>query len=196
MPEELARGAEAIILRVDGAIRKERPKKSYRHDVIDETLRKLRTRKEAKILTTLEQLGVPGPKLLEVNDKEGVILMSEIKGPKLRDVIETDISLCAQVGKYLATLHDNNIMHGDLTTSNCLVVEKKVFLIDFGLSFHSTKIEDRAVDLHLFKQALESKHHTIANKAWNLFVEGYAPTTRKEVLERLLIVEARGRNKV
>ena len=35
---------------------------------------------------------------------------------------------------------------------------KKFFFIDFGLGFHSNRIEDKAVDLHLIKEALEAKH--------------------------------------
>ena len=37
----------------------------------------------------------------------------------------------------------------------------KVYFIDFGLGFFSNKTEDKAVDLHLLKQALESKHYQI-----------------------------------
>ena len=40
----------------------------------------------------------------------------------------------------------------------------KVFIIDFGLGFISPKIEDKAVDLHLIKQALEAKHFKIISK--------------------------------
>ena len=192
----MARGAEAIITRTDDAIDKHRPEKSYRHPVLDKNLRKQRTRKEAIILKDLEQLGVPAPKLISVDDKTGHLSMTEIHGKKLRDVLDDNISLCGQVGKHVAILHNNNIIHGDLTTSNMLVQEDStVALIDFGLTYHSTRIEDRAVDLHLFKQALESKHHKIAAKAWELFLKGYQPEQRVAVLERLVIVEQRGRNK-
>ena len=34
----------------------------------------------------------------------------------------------------------------------------EISFIDFGLSFFSTKVEDKAVDLHLLKRALDSKH--------------------------------------
>lgn len=194
--EEVARGAEAIITRTNDAIDKYRPEKSYRHPVLDQALRKQRTRKEAKILKELEKLGVPAPKLISVDDKTGHISMTEIRGEKLRDVLDKHLSLCEQVGEHVTMLHNNNIIHGDLTTSNMLVQEGGVVaLIDFGLTYHSTRIEDRAVDLHLFKQALESKHHNIAAKAWELFLNGYRPERREAVLERLVVVEQRGRNK-
>jgi len=196
MSEEIGRGAEAIIYREGETIRKYRPPKTYRHKDLDRQIRKQRTRKEAKILRDLEQLKVPAPRLISMDDQEGTIIMSHLKGEKLRDVLEENLPLCKEVGKHLATLHNHNIIHGDLTTSNIIINEENtVQLIDFGLSTHSTRIEDRAVDLHLFKQALESKHHTIAEKAWKLFLEGYQPQERTNILERLRVVEKRGRNK-
>ena len=45
------------------------------------------------------------------------------------------------------------------TPTNDMIYDKKIYLIDFGLSLYSNKPEDKAVDLHLLKQALESKHY-------------------------------------
>ena len=194
--EEVARGAEAIITRIDGVIDKHRPEKAYRHPELDRQLRKQRTRKEAKILKDLESLRVPAPRIISADDKEGHIRMTGLEGPKLRDALEDNLALCERVGKHVATLHDHDIIHGDLTTSNMIVQEGgEVALIDFGLTTHSTRTEDRAVDLHLFKQALESKHHEAAEKAWESFLQGYHPKDRDSVLRRLTIVEQRGRNK-
>lgn len=194
---EIGRGAEAIITKTDEAIEKLRPQKNYRHPDLDANLRKQRTRKEAKILKQLAILGVPAPQIISIDEAQGLIVMSEILGEKLRDVLDKHLELCEQVGKHMTTLHNNNILHGDLTTSNMLVQEnKEVVLIDFGLSFHSTRIEDKAVDLHLFKQALESKHYQNAAKAWEYFLKGYHPEEREANLKRLELVEKRGRNKV
>ena len=192
---ELGRGAEAIITLDAGLVTKTRPQKAYREQSLDASLRKQRTRKEAKVLKDLQTIGVPAPKLINVDDKAGILQMSFIEGEKLRDVLDDNLSLCASVGQEVAKLHDHNLLHSDLTTSNMIVQDNMVYLIDFGLSFHSTRVEDKAVDLHLFKQALESKHHLVAEQAWAAFLEGYHPKQRAEVLERLTIVEARGRNK-
>lgn len=193
--EEIGRGAEAIIMLDDGLVIKTRPEKTYRHASLDAHLRKRRTRKEAKVLKDLELLGVRAPKLISVDEKVGVLQMSFIKGMKLRDVLEQDLALCTDVGAQVAILHNHDLLHGDLTTSNMIVHEGRTYLIDFGLAFHSTRIEDKAVDLHLFKQALESKHHLIASEAWDAFLAGYAPKQRVSILRRLDVVEARGRNK-
>jgi tRNA A-37 threonylcarbamoyl transferase component Bud32 len=39
-----------------------------------------------------------------------------------------------------------------------IVSPRGLKIIDFGLSFVSDKVEDKAVDLHLFSEAVESKH--------------------------------------
>lgn len=71
----------------------------------------------------------------------------------------------------------------------------KLYFIDFGLSFFSNKIEDKAVDIHLFKQALESKHYKVYKTAYEFFLKAYNPLDKKKILERLEKVELRGRYK-
>ena len=93
-------------------------------------------------------------------------------------------------------MHNNNIIHGDLTTSN-MILNKEVFFIDFGLSFFSEKIEDKAVDLHLLKEALESKHSNIWERSYKAALDSYfkKAVDGRQVLERIKIVEKRGRYK-
>lgn len=192
----LGNGAEAILTRAGDEVIKTRQRKAYRHPDLDRTLRKRRTRKEAKVLSQLKGWRVAGPDLIRADEKEGVIAMTRIEGDKLRDVLEQDVSLAAQVGILVARLHDHDLIHGDLTTSNMMLApQNQVSLIDFGLAYTSTRIEDKAVDLHLFKQALESKHHRIAEEAWQAFLDSYHPQKRTQILERLEAVEKRGRNK-
>ena len=95
----------------------------------------------------------------------------------------------------MGKIHDLDIVHGDLTTSNMILKDNKIVLIDFGLAQFSSKVEDKAVDLHLFKQALESRHSQVWEKAFTQFLSGYQPANKKEELSRLEKVEKRGRNK-
>jgi len=71
----------------------------------------------------------------------------------------------------------------------------KIYIIDFGLGFISRKIEDKAVDLHLIKQALEAKHWQNHEDLFKEFTKGYTWTESKKALERLVTVERRGRYK-
>jgi TP53 regulating kinase-like protein len=195
MSELIGHGAEAQIFKVDGRVVKKRPAKGYRHPIIDEKLRKLRTRKEAKILETLKKLDVPAPELIKISDEEMQIDMSFLEGPKVRDVM--NVKYAREIGQRVGKLHKHDIIHADLTTSNMILKENKIHLIDFGLSFVSKKIEDKAVDLHLLSRALESRHHEIYHDCIKEVIKGYKEANPEAdvVLKRLEIVQKRGRNK-
>ena len=72
----------------------------------------------------------------------------------------------------------------------------KIFLIDFGLGYISNKIEDKAVDLHLLKHALEARHFKNWKILFEEFEKGYKKNKdSKKIIERLIAVEKRGRYK-
>ncbi len=199
--KNISSGAEAIILlNADGNIEKSRIGKSYRIQYIDVSLRSSRTKKEAKIMQKLHKI-IPVPKILKVTEYD--LEMEHIDGIQLKKILDARPELAVLIGKNLALMHDNNIMHGDLTTSNMILKREgkdgtgpeTLYFIDFGLSFVSTRIEDKAVDIHLFKQALESKHYRIFDKAYDEFLKGYSPKDKNAILERLRVVEERGRYK-
>ncbi len=195
---KISQGAEASIYREEDIIVKHRTIKSYRNKDIDNKLRKHRTRREAKVLKKLETLGFPAPKIIKDIDEISMkIEMEHINGEKLRDFLHKNHKeLSNEIGKKIAILHNNDIIHGDLTTSN-MIVDEEIYLIDFGLSFFSTKPEDKAVDLHLLKRALESKHHMIFEECFNEIIKAYKEhyPNHEKVLNRLEQVEKRGRNK-
>lgn len=192
---EIAKGAEAIIEKKGNSIIKKRILKSYRLKEIDTKLRISRTKSEAKILRKLQKI-IPVPKVIKISEFE--IEMEHIEGKKLSEYLEKlDLEeISKQIGESIAKMHDLGIIHGDLTTSNMILSEKKVFFIDFGLAFHSQRIEDKAVDLHLLKQALEAKHYRIWQEVFKKIIEGYKTSKHfQEVIKRLEIVEKRGRYK-
>lgn len=194
----IAQAAEAVIKTDGEKVVKERIKKGYRIGEIDDELRKRRTRSEAKTISKINKL-IPSPKIISYDDKSMTIEMEFIKGEKISDVLEKKDykKLCRIIGKQVAILHNHNIVHGDLTTSNFILSDNKVYFIDFGLSQHSTKVEDKAVDLHLLRQALESKHYTIWEECFKSVLEAYKAEAKqgKETIKRLHIVEKRGRYK-
>jgi len=197
--EIIGKGAEAVLIKKNDQLIKDRIKKSYRISYLDLKLRKTRTKKESKLLQKASEL-IPVPTLIKTDEKEK-IEMSFIKGKKLSeslDELKNSLEICKKIGENIAKLHDENIIHGDLTTSNMIYEEKerKVYFIDFGLGYESSKIEDKAVDLHLIKQALEAKHFKDYEKFFKEILEGYKISkNHKEVLKRLEKVESRGRYK-
>jgi len=200
--QKIAQGAEAVIWRENAEIIKERFSKKYRLPQIDDALRKFRTRREAKILGKLEEINFPAPHLKDFSDKRMSIVMDFIPGEKLRDVLargDNFQQLAEEIGENVGKLHHQNIIHGDLTTSNMILDQetKRINLIDYGLSFFSEKIEDKAVDLFLMERALESKHYQLYPEIFEQVLEGYKKGNPQfnEVMERFEQVKLRGRNK-
>ena len=196
----LQQGAEATIILEKNNVLKKRMKKSYRIEEIDERLRKTRTKKETNLLEKSSSI-INSPKPLKTNNKFE-IKIPYIKGKKLSehfDKLPKKLAkeVCKKIGQNIAKLHDNNIMHGDLTTSNIILDKNNnVWFIDFGLGFHSERIEDKSVDLHLIKQALEAKHFKNFKDYWKNIEMGYKLSKNyKKTLEQLKKVESRGRYK-
>ncbi|KAJ8895694.1 hypothetical protein PR048_001030 [Dryococelus australis] len=106
-----------------------------------------------------------------------------------------------QVGSAVGRMHTNNLVHGDLTTSNMLVMQNdgenpKLVLIDFGLSVGQATSEDKAVDLYVLERALLSTHSDI-DSFFPSILNHYKKNNRDatEVLRKLEEVRARGRKR-
>ena len=242
----LQQGAEAKIFldKKDNLIIKDRISKSYRIPEIDKRIIKQRTKAETKLLEKASKI-INAPLPLPSRDKIATnkIFLPFIEGKKLSEhlnklPLKKQKEVCREIGKEIAKLHDAGIIHGDLTTSNMILVKEKValknngltiksntpdflvnnpsaeksgradfgaignrersepiiFFIDFGLGFISPKHEDKAIDIHLFKQALEAKHFQSWEILFEEFERGYKNSEHsKMVLERLKAVEKRGR---
>jgi len=206
MKKLIQQGAEAEIILKGNEIIKSRIPKSYRIKEIDEKLRKSRTKSETKLLIKASKIiDVPVPE--ETKEKFEIILPF-IRGKKLSDALDSfnlgkQREICRKIGEEIAKLHKEKIIHGDLTTSNMILVENgkenfKIFFIDFGLGYNNGKYENKAVDIHLLKQALEAKHFKNWEILFEEFIRGYSSINKTEaekVLERLKLVEKRGRYK-
>ena len=211
--ELVSQGAEAKVYSNGSTILKERVSKGYRIPVLDQALRAFRTRREAKILSRLsDSVNVPklycysdgkrlhGKPPKDFTDLPDIFLMMElVEGQKIKDSLEKSNygSLMKTIGKDVATMHSKGIIHGDLTTSNIIMRNVGITILDFGLSYFSDKVEDRAVDLHLFRQSLESGHPLLWESAWEVFIGSYSKyyEDSESVLMRLEKVENRGRYK-
>jgi Kae1-associated kinase Bud32 len=192
----ISRGAEATIYSLDDKIIKVRVKKSYRLSKLDNEIRESRTSREAKVLQKLSNV-IDVPKLF--GSSSDTIIMEKISGDALKNILSKKNygSFSKLIAENISRMHDQGIIHGDLTTSNMIYDDShdKLYFIDFGLSFFSYKVEDKAVDLHLLFQAIESRHFEFYPVMRKKIIEYYSPKDRNLVLERLEVVDARGRNK-
>lgn len=198
----LSQGAEAIILKKGDKVVKQRTEKSYRISKLDEKLRKLRTRSEGKLLEKASK-SVNVPKVLKVDEKSKEITSEFIDGERLSDILEKlpekeQKEILEKVGKTISQLHNVDIIHGDLTPSNMILSkDKKIYFIDFGLGYVSQKLEDKAVDLHLLREAIEATFAERWNPLFDSVKKGYSENYKdsRKVLERFTAVERRGRYK-
>ncbi|HTY43856.1 MAG TPA: RIO1 family regulatory kinase/ATPase, partial [Patescibacteria group bacterium] len=127
-PHLLYQGAEAKILLSDDEefIIKDRIKKSYRIKELDDKIRKQRTKSEAKLLEKASKI-INVPKPLPMKEFN-IIKMPYIKGKRLSEnldflPLEKQKEIMKIIGEETAKLHDADIIHGDLTTSNMILVE-------------------------------------------------------------------------
>lgn len=198
----IQQGAEAKILLDEekNLIIKDRISKSYRHPELDKKIIKSRTKSETKLLIKASKI-INCP--LPLESKEfNKIYIPYIDGKKLSEYLDSfslkeQKEICREIGISIAKLHKEDIIHGDLTTSNMILDDKtkKIFFVDFGLGFISRKIEDKAVDLHLLKHAIEAKHFANAHELIKEILKNYQknyPET-EEIFERIKAIEKRGR---
>lgn len=198
----IKKGAEADIYSTNWekskAILKIRKKKNYRNSILDSNIRNQRTIKESQIISEVKSFGIPTPLVFLVNLNESSIIMQYIPGKPIHDLPNSKIiSLSKQMGYLVGLMHKNGLMHGDLTTSNFIFFQNKVYVIDFGLSQKTIKPEDHAVDLRLIKEILNSAHAKIMKAAWKNFLTGYKSVvgTSKflKIINLVSGIESRGR---
>lgn len=190
------KGAEAILTKKGATVHKRRVEKMYRLPEIDTAVRKARTTREANLIKRASAAGVRTPGVTTVLKQNYEITMEFISDTTVSQYLDANPTAAPNIGKdigrELTKLHDADIIHGDLTTSNILLDRDLVF-IDFGLGEVSRRVEDKATDLLLLKKAMNANHSPIFDELWSNFLRSYKPSNRKEVLHRLERAEQRGR---
>jgi Kae1-associated kinase Bud32 len=197
--ELLAKGAEANLYLENGRLVKERITKKYRVPELDLRLRKIRTQREAKLLENALKAGIAVPRVYKIDMRTYKIYMEYIDGRPLKEVLEAaDEQLAkeifARIGFDLSVMHNANIIHNDLTTSNMLYGNGQVYYIDFGLGATTTRIEDKAMDLVVFKRSLQVAHSDKFKVIWAALIESYKETRElSEIMSRVDVIERRAR---
>jgi len=170
---DFIRGAEAVVSKTtflgNPAVLKNRIAKTYREKHLDELLRKRRTRAEARLLHKAKKAGVPCPTVFYIDEFSITMSFLEGKRPAM-NIHESEMA-----GNCLAKLHDNGIIHGDYTPANLIKRGKELYIIDFGLGFFSTDIEDMAVDVFTMLKSIKKKEEFLKgyrkSKKYNLILK-------------------------
>lgn len=201
---------------------KERFVKHYRHPDLDTHLTKERMRAESKAVTRCQAAGVNAPQIFHMDLNERKIYMKYYETsitakayindiiPKLSDGTEREQrlnKLAEEIGVCVGKMHANNIIHGDLTTSNILLdplesddgtfAQYTLIMIDFGLSSYGQNSEQKGVDLYVLERALLSTHSGVPN-LFNTILDAYKVTNTanpSETIAKFEEVRARGRKR-
>lgn len=209
---------------------KERFQKNYRHPDLDTSITKERIKNEARSIVRCKSADVKTPSLYLVDFERRRIYMQHFEqSVTVKDFIinflkteqngsgdcEDNLNVIAKlIGQTVRKLHDNNIIHGDLTTSNMLLVDKndkdgdgdskwrqvdnlELVMIDFGLSFIDSSTEDKGVDLYVLERALISTHNDYPDLFGQILdaYKTYSKSNIKEVISKFEEVRARGRKR-
>ena len=188
--------------------------KTYRHPTLSSSITASRTIMEARALLRCAKAGVAVPAVRCVDEKEGILGLELIAGKSVREWLgggaegedetlidaeqaagaqdeeailsdDDQLKLMRLIGRQLAIMHEADIIHGDLTTSNMMLrpassdattvdLERdEVVLIDFGLSSVSAFAEDKAVDLYVLERAFASTHPA-SESLYRTILDSYA----------------------
>jgi len=189
------RGAEAELYREKflgmDCVRKTRLPKTFKQRELDERLRRERVKTEARMLQKARS-AVNTPHVYSVQGD--TIIMEYVDGQKAKDLfLAKDTKAATAIGTAIRKLHDAGIIHNDLTTSNLILKDGTVWFIDFGLAVQGSSLEDKAVDLLVFKRMLSSTHYDVFDKVWPEVLKGYKAD--KAMLKKMAQVESRAKYK-
>ena len=145
------------------------------------------------------RIGVPTPIIYDIDVQNAEMVMEEIEGCRVKDALmdaseaEAD-RICEEIGRLAALLHQAGMTHGDLTTSNMILRDDRIWLIDFSLGGRNAEIEDMGVDLHLLKEAFQSAHSERIQK-FEVVLRSYSRhfPEAKKVVAKIRQIEERGR---
>jgi len=200
----LYQGAEAKICRTEymsfDVVQKRRISKSYRIKNIDDRLISYRTKEEAKLMIEARNHGVSVPTIYDVDLEKGIITMDYLNGKRIKDILndlseEERARICKKIGENIAKFHNNDIIHGDITTSNMILLDDKIHFIDFGLGEKNSEIEAKGVDLHVLMEAIDSTHSKYSN-CFDYVLEGYKKELKENpnlVIRKIEEIVKRGR---
>ena len=180
MSDTELRGAEATVepcvFMGRDAMAKRRPSKGYRIPQLDARIRSSRTRSEARIMREARMAGVRTPCIYDVDLGECTIIMERLDGPSVKEYLDSSpddsIEVCREIGRRVAMIHNAGICHGDLTTSNMILSDGMVCLIDFSMGATKATLEDIGVDIRLLERAFTSAH-TCMTAEFDALMESY-----------------------
>jgi TP53 regulating kinase-like protein len=195
-------GAEARISRTRflgrEAVLKQRVRKSYRDERLDRKITVQRIRNEVRSIVAARNAGLNVPRIYDVDEAEGRIVMEFIDGRRLNQMLyevgrEERISLEVLLGSSIGRMHSHRLSHGDITTSNVIVCGGRLYFIDFSLSSRPASDELMGADIRLLREVYRSTHAEFESEL-SLIEDAYVRNGGKtEILDKADEIQSRAR---
>jgi len=161
IPEHMiGKGAEAEIKKASylgwQCVVKDRVPKRYRLPELDNAIRLRRTLREGRFLSLIKDYGILTPYVFDIDKKNKVLTISYIPGNLAKYEIDRgNIECCHNIGNIIGKLHERDIVHNDLTTSN-FIVENKIIEGDKNANNTPEEGKKNMVSDNHIKESLEN----------------------------------------
>ncbi|HIP17044.1 MAG TPA: Kae1-associated serine/threonine protein kinase, partial [Methanothermococcus okinawensis] len=161
IPEHMiGKGAEAEIKKASylgwQCVVKDRVPKRYRLPELDNAIRLRRTLREGRFLSLIKDYGILTPYVFDIDKKNKVLTISYIPGNLAKYEIDRgNIECCHNIGNIIGKLHERDIVHNDLTTSN-FIVENKIIEGDKNANNTPEESKKNMVSDNHIKESLEN----------------------------------------
>lgn len=217
---------------------KERFAKIYRQPELDDRLSRERNNSEARCLVKCRKAGVDSPLVYHSDTKKHELFLEFIEGPTVKKWLLDGPTIAPliqneppdapaplprwaepvafAIGEAIAKIHNINLVHGDLTTSNMILrggqryhidgifdttaEPTRLALLDFGLSSAAGSTEEKGVDLYVLERALLSTHTKIAvsffDAVLKVYYETLTPGSVSAIKAKFEAVRLRGRKRL
>ena len=158
------------------SIAKERFSKKYRHSQLDERLTKERLKGEIKSLMRCKLAGIRTPTIFFVDLNNGLFVMEYLdtaltcreyidallkKSSENLDENKKSLTcLSVKIGRILAVMHKNSVIHGDLTTSNMLIEQVIKYYICVSVSSQKFMTTAKSLKCCIFNISRAPKNMT------------------------------------
>lgn len=198
----IKRGAEATISLGTyigrTVVMKKRERKEYRDERLDSRIIKIRTRNEVRSMAAARAAGMHIPWIYDVDMDGGTIVMQFINGQRLNSLLynlgESErLSLERSFGAEIARMHRAGIAHGDLTTSNIIVMGQDLYFIDFSMATRPADTEQLGVDLRLLKEVYKSTHSEFESEYQEVLAGYIGAGGDAAVVDKVAEIEKRAR---
>ncbi|MHB1623468.1 MAG: bifunctional N(6)-L-threonylcarbamoyladenine synthase/serine/threonine protein kinase [Cuniculiplasma sp.] len=180
-------GAESTITEVKFldylTVTKERTRKSYRNTELDSDIREKRMKNEITCLYRMMNAGINVPAVFSMDRDALRFEMERIEGIQISNMESLNGQVIEEIAQAVSTLHQNNIVHGDLTLNNIIIRDGVLYFLDPSMGKVTVNKTEMAYDLRLLKESIISVYGIDPYREMEEVYISYGEKCREVVME-------------